>query len=315
MSKEFETRASAPGRVILFGEHALEFGEPAVAVAVESRASCSVRISGKFMVNDEELDPKKHAYIRGAVLNGWTDMDTPIAVSTESDIPPELGLGSMGASTVACLGAISMLHNHIIFEHVARNAFHSQCEVKSNCIPLDTSLSTHGGGMMLSEKIAENCLWSFSNGSRTWYAHDIELPEMVLVLGYSGVPSPAIEMANKVLRFQQRNSFARDIIKDIGKVAREGHAALASGNIAEVGRQMSRNHRLLANLGVSNPELERLVQAASRYSHGAKITGPGGGGCIVALARDAEKVSSAIESAGGKAFRLKVTREGVRPED
>ncbi|MBA3045167.1 MAG: mevalonate kinase [Candidatus Thermoplasmatota archaeon] len=315
MTKEAENRVSAPGRIILFGEHAFEFGEPAVAIAVDMRARCSAQVSGRFMVDEEELDQKKHAYVRSALLNGWTDMDTPVAVSTESDIPPELGLGGLAAGTVACLGSISMLHDHIIFEHIALNAFQAHCEVEKESIPLDTSISTHGGGIMLGVTQADNCLWTFRNQNRIWYAHDVELPEMELVLGYSGTPSPANEMKSKIARFRQRNSFARDIIRDMGKVTREGHSALVEGNLTEVGRLMNANHRLLTNLGVSNPALEKLVQAASRHSHGAKLTGYGGGGCIIALARDADKVAEAIENAGGKAIHLKIATDGLRLED
>ena len=315
MARDTAARASAPGSVILFGEHALEFGEPAVALAVDIRASCGARVSDRFTVNDEELDQKRHAYIRGAVLNGWSDMDTPIAVTPETDIPPELGLGGQGAGTVACLGAISMLHNHIIFEYAAKNAFHTHCEVDGRCVPLDTATSTHGGGVMLDTGAGENQLWAFKDRNRTWHAHDIELPEMELVLGYTGTPSPAREMRNKISRFHQRNSFARDIIKDIGATAREGHAALLDGDLEGIGRSMTGNHRLLVNLGVGTPALEKLVRAASRHSYGAKITGPGGGGCIIALARDAERVSEAIESSGGKAFGLTIASEGLRPED
>jgi mevalonate kinase len=315
MPKDIATQASAPGRVVLFGEHALDFGEPAVALAVDMRARCSVQMAARFTVDGDELDSWKHAHIRNAVLNGWTDMDKPLAISTGTDIPPELGLGGLAAGTVACLGAISMIHDHIIFEHVARNAFLTHCEAEGGCIPLDTSASTHGGCVAVSQKPFGDTLWSFKGRDRAWHAREIEAPEMQLVLGYSGAPSPAMEMRNKVFRFQQRNSFARDIIKDIGRVAADGQAALVSGNLDEIGRQMNLNNRLLTNLGVGTPALEKLILAASRHSYGAKITGLGGGGCMIALAKEPEKVASVIEAAGGKAFILTISREGLRPED
>ena len=114
------TSVSAPGNFILFGEHAVVFGEPAVALAVDMRTTCIAQISGKFSVNDEDLDPNKHPLVRGALLHGWTDMDTPIAFAIGSDIPAGTGIGISAAKSVSCLGAITMLHDHMIFEEVAR---------------------------------------------------------------------------------------------------------------------------------------------------------------------------------------------------
>ncbi len=315
MSKDAVTQASAPGRIILFGEHGVDHGGPAIALAVDIRARCNVQVSPKFTVNGEDLDTRRHSHLRGAILNGWSDMDTPLAITTETDIPPELGMGGLAAGTVACLGAISMLNDHIIFEHVARNAFLAHCEVEADCSPLDSSVSTHGGCIMADRRASGGNIWSFKANKNTWHIREIETPEMELVLGYSGTPSPTLEMRNKVLRFIQRNSFARDIISDIHRIVDDGRSALASGDLAEIGRAMNDNHRLLVNLGVSTPALESMVKAAARHSHGVKITGTGGGGCIVALAREPEKVVSAIESAGGEAFRLTISREGLRPDD
>jgi mevalonate kinase len=315
MENELASVVSAPGRFCLFGEHALNFGHPAIALAVDFRVKCSAQLSPKFMVNNEPLEPGKHPHARAAVIHGWTDMDKPIALSIESGIPPGLGLGGNAATTVACLGAISMLHDHLIFEHVAINSFGAVSEAGDVSNPLDTSISTHGGAVMLDSRVSGKTIWVIKKGDKTWYVNEVHLPEMSLVLGYTGVPSPEAEMIAKINRFYERNSFARDIINDIGKIPREGLAALENNDLVKVGELMNRNHRLLLNLGVGNPALEKLIQAASRHSYGAKITGVGGGGCIVALAREPEKAMKAIEGAGGKAYLLPLATDGVRPED
>lgn len=315
MENELASVVSAPGRVLLFGEHALNFGHPAIAVAVDFRVKCSAQLSTRFMVNNEPMEPGKHPHARAAVIHGWTDMDKPIALSIESAIPPDLGLGVDAATTVACLGAISMLHDHLIFEQVAVNSFDAICEVGGACNPLDTSISTHGGAAMLDSRANEKTLWVLKKDNKTWHVNEVHLPEMNLVLGYTGIPSLEAEMNVKISRFYEKNTFARDIINDIGKIPQEGFAALESNDLAKVGELMNKNQRLLANLGVSNTVLERLIQAAARHSYGTKITGTGSGGCIVALAREPEKVVKAIEGAGGKAFLLTLARDGIRPED
>jgi mevalonate kinase len=315
VENDLTSMVSAPGRFLLFGEHAIDYGHPAIALAVDFRVRCSARLCTRFMVNNEPLDPGKHPHARAAVIHGWTDMDKPISLSIESTIPHGLGLGGNAATMTACLGAISMLHDHLIFEHVAVNSFNAISEAGDASNPLDTSISTHGGAVMLDSRKSDKTLWVIKKGDRTWHVNDVHLPEMNLVLGYSGVPSLEADMSAKVRRFYERNSFARDIIKDMGELPREGFAALESNNLAKVGELMNRNHRLLLNLGVGNPALEKLILAASRHSYGAKITGAGGGGCIVALAREPEKVAKAIEGAGGKAYLLPLAKEGVRPED
>ena len=101
-------------------------------------------------------------------------------------------------------------------------------------------------------------------------------------------------------------------IKAIGTVARRGIEALIRGDYEAVGHAMSENHLLLRNLGVSSPELEDLIQAATPTSLGVKLTGAGGGGCMVALTRDPKTTSEAIELAGGRVLISRLGNAGVR---
>ena len=315
MDTDSTTQVSAPGRFILFGEHAINFGQPAIALAVDYRMRCTAKLSTKFTVNGEAMEAGKHPHARAAVIHGWTDMDKPLALSLTSEIPEGLGLGDDAATTVACLGALSMVHDHIIFEHIAKNSFEATCEATEGAIPLDTSISTHGGALMLDTKPGNNTLWTFKKKDETWYVEDLDISGMNFILGYSGAPSPETEMAVKIRRFREKNSFARDIIKDMGKICREAYTALEKKDIEKVGELMNKNHRSLVNIGIGNPALEKLINAASRHSYGVKITGAGGGGCIVALAKESESVITAIENAGGKAFQLSLAKEGLKPDD
>ena len=101
-------------------------------------------------------------------------------------------------------------------------------------------------------------------------------------------------------------------IQAIGTVARRGLAALVDGDYEAVGHAMSENHILLRNLGVSSPELESLIRAAAPTALGAKLTGAGGGGCMVALTRHPKQTSEAIELAGGRTLVSKIGNTGVR---
>jgi mevalonate kinase len=103
-------------------------------------------------------------------------------------------------------------------------------------------------------------------------------------------------------------------IETIGLIARRGVEALLKGDFEAVGRAMSENHLMLRSLGVSCFELDDLVRAAAPSSLGAKLTGAGGGGCMVALTRNPKQTSEAIELAGGRTLISKIGNAGVRIE-
>ena len=315
MTKGTGTHVSAPGRVILFGDHSINFGGSGIALAVEHRVHCKVKLNSKFSVNDEELDSQKHPYTRSTVIQTWTNMDKPLAIDFESKIPEGTGLGELAASTIACLGAISMVHNHLIYEDIAKNAFEIHHELENGETPLDTSVATHGQGIYLSSHAEKNPLWTFHKENKEWIAHDLDMPDMNLVLGYTGIPAPEKEMQAKILRFYQRNSFARDMITDLSKISTEGHKTLASGNLEETGKLMTQSHKLMMTLGAGHPMLDKLFKAASRHSYGSKLTGYGGGGSIIALTHEPEQVITDIQDAGGKAWKLELATQGLKLED
>ena len=145
--------------------------------------------------------------------------------------------------------------------------------------------------------------------------HDLDIPDLNLVLGFTGIPSPEREMLSKIHRFYERNSFARDMVNDMCQLSARGQEAFEAGNLEEVGKLMSDYHKLLVTIGAGHPMLDKLVKAVSRHSYGSKITGLGGGGSIIALTNDPEGAAQEIEKAGGKAFVLKLAKDGLRLED
>ena len=94
-------------------------------------------------------------------------------------------------------------------------------------------------------------------------------------------------------------------------ISRRGISALMEGDMEGVGRAMSENHLLLRSLGVSCPELEALITAAAPSSLGVKLTGAGGGGCMIALTRNPKETSEAIELAGGRTLISKIAAQGM----
>src|SRR2546427_1368616 len=105
--------ASAPGKLILFGEHAVVFGEPALATAVDLRAEVYARPHGQWLADGRSLDDPRYAYVKAAGERaGGT---APMWIEVRSALPEGAGLGSSAAVTVATLGAL----------HAVPGAFHA----------------------------------------------------------------------------------------------------------------------------------------------------------------------------------------------
>ena len=137
---------------------------------------------------------------------------------------------------------------------------------------------------------------------------------MYLVIGNTGVHAPTGKQVEKVADLLRKNPEKMGEIETIGKIARRGINALIAGDYEAVGRTMSENQLMLRSIGVSSPELDALIKAATPSSLGVKLTGAGGGGCMVALTRNPKLTSDAIELAGGRTFISKLGSSGLTVE-
>ena len=191
--------------------------------------------------------------------------------------------------------------------------------------PIDSSTAAHGGCIALFEEKDDELHYLYARrlqtpeGVRNWQVHSIEIPdsikELSLVIGITGVHSPTSEQVNKVAKILENEPERMIEIETIGAIARRGIRALIAGDAEAVGRAMSENHLLLRGLGVSCPELENLVTAALPSSLGVKLTGAGGGGCMIALTKDPKRTSEDIELAGGRSMICGFDSPGGALED
>lgn len=300
---------SAPGKVILFGEHAVVYGEPAMAVAVDKRTTCKVvQTKEETTVNGYPIDREYHSYILEAL--DCVEIESPLKIVTESDVPSGAGMGSSAAVTVATLASLHDIEGKVDEETIAREAFKVEWGVQGSASPIDTSTSTHGNAVMLSKEKGEDFLWNISKEGNEWNIHHSDIPDMQMVVGDTGVPAKTGPLVDKVRRFYMNNNFAKQIVEEIGNIVVEGSKALSDGDLKKTGELMDRNHELLTILGVSHPKLERLVKGARKYSFGAKLTGAGGGGSMVAVTDDPEKVADIIERRGGTPYIIDTTDKG-----
>lgn len=304
--------SSAPGKMILLGEHAVVFGQPAVAVAVNLRLRCRMEPATSSTLNGAPISEASHPYVRHALrLSGH---EGPLALTTTSEIPSGSGLGSSAAVSTSLLALLLSRGGSFSGEDVARKAFEVELAVQGRASPVDTSTSVHGRGVLIDNAPGENLLWRIQKDSREWYVHHCDVPRLTFVIGFTGIRASTGPLVAKVKRYYDRTVFARDIIQEIGQLTREGITKLKRGDVVGLGELMTKDHRLLAILGVSSPELDRLVSAALPDSYGAKLTGAGGGGSMIALTDHPKQVSEAIRLKGGIPFEVAIGEDGVRIE-
>jgi len=323
--------ASAPGKVYLFGEHAVVYGEPAVPCAIGLRADVTVteRDSGlRVTAGDLTLDgftveydgeasdrpdvdvadslvDAGMSYVNEAVEQakdaaGVEDVGLEIAI--ESEIPLGAGLGSSAAVVVAAIDAATReLGVELSDTEIADRAYQVEYAVQDGqASRADTFCSTMGGAVRIE---GEDC-------------RPIEAPDLPFVIGYDGGTGDTGALVAEVRERKETYGFAADTVAAIGDLVREGESALAVGDLGEVGRLMNFNHGLLSALGVSSRSLDAMVWAArDAGALGAKLTGAGGGGCIVALDHTAE-TETALEYTPGctDVYRAELDTGGVRTE-
>jgi mevalonate kinase len=326
------TTSSAPGKVYLFGEHAVVYGEPAVPCAIQRRARVTVeeRADSHLRVHSEDLsldgftveyngatDETPDVDVSESLLQaamGYVDAavaqvrdatgatDAGFDVTIESDIPLGAGLGSSAAVTVAAIDAAAReLGDPLDPEEVADRAFRAEYDVQEGqASRADTFCSAMGGAVRVE---GDDC-------RRT------EAPELPIVIGFDGGAGDTGELVAGVRDLREEYSFAADTVAAIGDIVREGEQALADGDVETLGELMDFNHGLLEALGVSSRSLDNMVWAArSAGASGAKLTGAGGGGCIVAL-DDSDETLTALQFTPGceETFRAALDRDGVRVE-
>ncbi len=303
------TGCSAPGKLILFGEHAVVFGEPALSTAIDLRAEVYARRHTEWLADGRSLDDPRYAYVKAAVRRAGAS--SPLWIEVRSALPEGSGLGSSAAVTVATLGAIHGLQGAVEPARIAREAYEVEVTVQGRASPIDTTTATAGGAVLAKPEKDDGLLWSIERDDGRWYLHHRALPPFPLVVGFTGVSAPTGPLVARVRDLVDAKPEAREWIREIGQVTVQGLRALQAKDWVGAGTLIDRNHALLNGLGVGHPLLEKLVAAARPTAYGAKLTGAGGGGSMFALTDRPEATARAIEDAGGRAFVVRAESRGA----
>lgn len=302
---------SAPGKVILYGEHFVVYGNRAVLCAINRRVQVSAVprsddiisiqsdvASTRYSMNDyatidPALAPLRH--IAESRCPGGVD------IHVRSEIPPGAGLGSSSACCVAAAAAVSPKQSPP--RSVLALALDAERTIHPNSSGADCAASTYGGIIEYSKE-SPKPVWRRPPDT------------MRLVVADSGAEHSTARMVETVARFARDNPERFDTMKDMAdSLAGLALSSMDAGDIHTLGRLASQNQSLLEDIGVSNDTMRDMIHIADRHSYGSKITGAGGGGCIVAITdgSNSGRTASALESAGYHAFEVSADAAGVNP--
>lgn len=313
MNGQSEVITSAPGKMIILGEHSVVYGKPAMALAINRRFYCKVSLANGIYLNGRKVPAFIHPHIKSVIeSNGAPGID----LNAGTEIPTSSGLGSSAAlSASMSLAVRTLMKRSTDLGDIAKDAFKAEWDAQGRASPIDTSTCTRGGGVALNCPVGiGKHLWTISKNDKSWDVSEFEVPKMTFVVGHTGIKAPTGPLVEKVRKFKEHNRFAADIIDEMGIIALQGMNAIRRNDKEDLGEIMTRNHKLLSILGVSCNELNKLVNASLPYSYGAKLTGSGGGGSMIALTDRPEEVCEAIRLRGGNPIVVRTGEEGVRIE-
>ena len=307
-------RGSGFGKTILFGEHFVVHSVPGIASAVDSAADVEVKKAVKGInVTDERSGAKGYAEKKKLqqlesierMLKAM-DMDpqkVAIDIWLGGNLPGFSGLGASAASSVAIARAIAEEFNlDLSDKRINDIAYEAEKAYAGNPSGIDNTAATFGGLIWFKKNVG--------GGSNTIEQLSIREP-VEIVIGNTGIVANTKAMVAGVAERKKQNPEKYGaIFRQAENLAHKGRKALEEFDLRKVGELMNENHRLLQEIEVSCKELDYLVDLARKEgAFGAKMTGGGGGGCMLALTPGKElqeKVAAAMENEGFIVLRTKI---------
>ncbi len=303
--------ATAPGKIILFGEHAVVYGEPAIAapvMQVRARAVVSAQpnrppgwinlqapdIGLDTIWDDLAQDHPLHVLVKLVLEAIHIDPPPALTLRITSTIPIASGLGSGAAVSVSVIRALTrFLGRTLPDDNISELAFEVEKLHHGSPSGIDNTVVTFEKPIYYRRKL------SAGKGEM----QPIEVPEpFTIVIGDTGISSPtAAAVADVHKSWQADQEGFEELFRKTGEIAHRARQAIEDGNLNALGPLMNENQEMLIEMGVSSPDLEQLIHAARRAgAHGAKLSGGGRGGNMIALVSQANQasVAQALSRAG-----------------
>lgn len=303
-------KTMSPGKVILFGEHFVVYGYPSLIASIDKYFKVTVRRpslykgeiriesnlgftsvkyrGGEITISPMSLDTKfvnivtKLYTIIDYLINNEKMISKELAetykeeglfIKLESDLPPGGGLGSSSAFCVALCGSLYYAeHNNLDQNNICNQSINAEKLINIDTSGADCSICSFGGFGTF-DKI---------NGFKRLSA---DMDDYQFLIINSGVAHDTYSMVERVSKFKKNNSDLFDqFCKSYLQIYEEGIKTIQSQNINHLGILINQNHELLSKLTISNTLIEKIVETCNGFGAlGTKITGAGGGGCVLSL--------------------------------
>lgn len=320
------TIASAPAKIILFGEHFVLYNQPAILASINKRIKIDSRIvlENKNTIRIETNDFGKKTYplsvLKNTNQNRYNDFFYPIIyilkkilqefektegieIKIESEVPYGVGLGSSAALSVAAVAAIyGLINRHSKKKEILELAIETEKIIHRNSSGADCVISTYGGLMYYQKN---------SNMRQLKYSKKLNF-----IITNTGLKHSTGKLVSIVERFRQ-NNFATfvELSNNVTNICNNAIEALKEGNTIKLGKLMNENQTLLEQIGVSNKEINKIIETSLEYGAiGSKLTGAGGGGCILSIIHQENKnyFLYNMRKSGYECFDIIIENQGVR---
>jgi len=310
--------SSAPGKVILFGEHFIVYGGKAVLCSINKRITIYSELTkdakieiisdlGSISIPKNKDMKSVDSVFRPVVflaqkILGQFKSHSGVRITITSEIPAGIGLGSSSACCVAAASSILGLFSEPSKQEILDLAIDAEKTIFKNTSGADSHVCTYGGIMEYSK-----------NGIKK-----IDLkPTFKLVIANSKITHTTAEVVAKVRKFKEKEADTFSVLcENESTLIEEALDSLKKDNVVSLGQKMLVNHAHLQKIGVSNETLDSMLDLVKGVSYGAKITGAGDGGCIIALVdnKNMDKTLNVLHSKGYECFAANIDTVGVDNE-
>jgi len=307
--------ASAPGKIILFGEHFVVHGTKAILAAIDKRVTVTstftenktikvnsqlgtieVPISSSHEEVKSEFRP--FVYLANKIINSNQNVNG-LEVTIDSDIPIGVGLGSSSACCVAAAASISELFKELSSEEILNISIEAEKTIFPDTSGADCTVCTYGGMIEYEQFTGTKKI------DNTF--------ELNLVIANSMIPHTTKNSVERVSKFKENDEERFSQLCDLEtKLIDEVIVAMKNNDVTTLGLKMSENQKYLEEIQVSNDTLRDMISSLNEISLGSKITGAGDGGCIIALIKD-ENMDQIPALLGNdkECFSAKIDTKGV----
>lgn len=294
---------SAPGKLMLLGEHAVVYDYPCLVTAVSSKIKVEIEIISTG-IKIEAPQVKDVSFVEESIrfFKEKFKFKEGLSIKTHSEFSSQYGFGSSSAVTVATLYGLSQLFKLNL----------SKREIFDFGLEITLRIQKVGSGFDIAAATFGKTLYFITGGKKI---EILPIDELPLVVGYSGVKASTPKIVNQIKeRLRKEKGKIFGIFNKIGKIVEEGKDSLLAKDYQRLGFLMNENHQLLKELGVSTAKLDKMCEAARKAgAYGAKLSGAGGGDCMIALVPKLKQleIEKAIEKVGGEIIKVKNNANGV----